>query len=100
MASIGLGICIHRESLDILVELNLRHALINRINHIHVIRNRKIHDIVGKFLLDPWSCNMLAIIKGAFIKPVLMYSKQVEANERALRIKKVATKQRTVDSAD
>jgi len=61
---------------------------------------------VAADLTVPWARKeyirrrMLAIIKGAFIKPVLMYSKQVEANERALRIKKVATKQRTVDSAD
>ena len=66
------------------------------------------HFSVAADLIVPWArkrkeyiCRrMLAITKGAFIKPVLMYSKQVEANEHALHIKKVATKQRTVDSAD
>jgi len=43
---------------------------------------------------------MLAIIKGSFVKPILMYSRQVDANERALCIKKVVIKQQAVDSAD
>ena len=72
-------------------------------NNAHGTPNPTFHYASDVFLaqqIEKISQSMANVIKGMYQNSVLVFHRQLESNAKALRIKKVATKQRVIQKAE